>query len=96
VSKPKSFVKLSNSDEKLDFWDVFKVDSLPDSFGSLKSLRKLSLLHSPIELLPESFGELSSLEELKLRCCEKLTALPESFGGVRNLLKDVGFGAVWS
>ena len=56
VSKPKSFVELSNSDEKLVFWDVFKDVILPDSFGSLKSLRKLSLLRSPIELLPESFG----------------------------------------
>lgn len=38
-----------------------KIISLPESFGELKTLRKLNINFNEIKLLPDSFGKLENL-----------------------------------
>lgn len=62
------------------------ISDLPETFGSLSSLRKLSINSDEygLENLPESFGNLYSLQELKLSYAG-ISRLPDSFGNLYNL-----------
>ncbi|XP_067934863.1 uncharacterized protein [Watersipora subatra] len=81
---PEVVTKLTSLEE-LDLSNN-RINELPDSLGSLKSLRKLNLSGKPIEVLPESITSLSSLEELDLSWC-KINQLPESLGSLTLLRK---------
>jgi len=60
--------------------------SLPENFGILKNLQKLSLIGSSIVSLPESIGEIKELKELNLSN-NQLTSLPESFVNLTSITK---------
>jgi hypothetical protein len=61
-----------------------QLTSLPESFGSLSSLKSLSCYNNKLTSLPESFASLSSLEELW--CSNNsLTSLPLSLVNCINL-----------
>lgn len=60
---------------------------LPESIGSLKSLKELYLGDNLLTSLPESIGSLTSLKMLDLEDNE-LSSLPESFGSL-TLLKEL-------
>ncbi|XP_067932876.1 leucine-rich repeat protein lrrA-like [Watersipora subatra] len=79
---PEVVTKLTSLEE-LDLSN-HQINELPDSLGSLKSLKKLNLFGNPFEVLPESITSLSSLEELDLSRC-KISQLPESFIQLQKL-----------
>ncbi len=60
--------------------------SFPESFGDLKSLKKLIVLGNPLDSLPTSFGALQSLQDLRLSELS-LSTLPESIGALKALIK---------
>jgi len=55
---------------------------LPDSIGNLTSLESLILYRCPLTKLPDSIGDLNALRVLRINKCDKLTAVPESLGGL--------------
>ena len=57
---------------------------LPESIGTLKNLKELTLSFNHLKELPESIGNLLNLEILDLRHT-KLVKLPESIGNLINL-----------
>ncbi|MBS0653600.1 MAG: leucine-rich repeat domain-containing protein, partial [Verrucomicrobia bacterium] len=61
-----------------------RLKGLPESFGSLKLLQRLSLNNNQLERLPESFGNLQQLEWLSLTG-NQLEGLPNSFGNFQQL-----------
>ncbi len=65
----------------------FKI--VPEEIGNLSKLKELNLQASRITNLPDSIGQLSQLEVFKLGFCNKLEALPETFGNLTNLKKLV-------
>ncbi|CAM6089258.1 unnamed protein product [Calypogeia fissa] len=63
-----------------------KTRRLPKGFGSISSLRALSLVEFPLlETLPDDLGTLSSLERLTIEDWNMLESLPESLGQVSSL-----------
>ncbi|XVF37489.1 hypothetical protein REPUB_Repub20aG0012600 [Reevesia pubescens] len=60
-----------------------KIDSLPDSIGSLKHLRFLDISRNDISRLPKSITQLYHLQTLRLLRCRNLNELPE---GMKNLV----------
>ncbi|KAL2628772.1 hypothetical protein R1flu_013458 [Riccia fluitans] len=61
------------------------VDSLPQNFGLLSSLRILEMTRSSFDSLPDSFGQLCNLTRLKIIQCDQLLTLPETFGKLSKL-----------
>lgn len=61
-----------------------KINSLPESIGELRNLRKLMLENNRIGVLPEGIGNLKNLTDLDLRS-NHLTALPEEIGSLHAL-----------
>ncbi|MFX0063139.1 MAG: leucine-rich repeat domain-containing protein [Candidatus Hermodarchaeota archaeon] len=57
---------------------------LPESLGTLRSLKKLYLIHNKLQALPESVGNLVNLQRLDL-WVNKLQVLPETFGQLTQL-----------
>ncbi len=53
--------------EELDLSRTTSLKRLPEEIGDVRSLKKLNLAHSAIELLPSSTGKLLALQELRLR-----------------------------
>ncbi|CAI7844975.1 unnamed protein product [Closterium sp. NIES-53] len=68
--------------------------SLPESFGELANLDRLSISGCSRFRLPGSFPALSSLRELKVKRCQALSPLPGDFGQLHALeslvLEEVG------
>ncbi|CAI5465953.1 unnamed protein product [Closterium sp. Yama58-4] len=54
--------------------------NLPDSFGHLGSLKKITMYMLPLTELPESFPYLSSLKSLLMVGCREIRQLPANFG----------------
>ncbi|MFX1534436.1 MAG: leucine-rich repeat domain-containing protein [Promethearchaeota archaeon] len=57
---------------------------LPESLGTLRSLKKLYLIHNKLRTLPESVRNLVNLQRLDL-WVNKLQVLPETFGQLTQL-----------
>lgn len=53
---------------KLEELSLKGIKELPDSIGSLSSLKDLDVSHSPLIYLPDSFKKLTNLEYLNLAC----------------------------
>jgi len=64
--------------------DYNELESLPESFGDLENLNRLSLGGNILSSLPESIGNLKNLQFLNLYG-NNLTSLPESIGNLTNL-----------
>ncbi|CAI5518278.1 unnamed protein product [Closterium sp. Naga37s-1] len=68
--------------------------SLPELFGELANLDRLSISRCSRFFLPGSFPALASLKELKVKRCEALSPLPGDFGQLQVLeslvLEEVG------
>jgi Leucine-rich repeat (LRR) protein len=64
--------------------DNNELRSLPESFGNLIQLQRLSLRANQLTSLPETFGNLSQLQELRLEQ-NRLSSLPESLGNLTQL-----------
>jgi len=63
-----------------------KLQTLPDIFGHLSSLRFLNLSRcSTLQQLPQSFFELQSLKGLDLSFCSGIEEITESFGRLYSL-----------
>lgn len=85
-----------NSLSKLAYLDLFftylkgsnfipdETVEIPESIGSLKSLKSLNLSRNKLKSVPESIGSLASLEYLDLSHNE-LDSVPESIGSVKYL-----------
>ncbi len=61
-----------------------RIETLPESVGSLKSLKKLDLAYCYLKNLPAQIGELSNLEELSLQFNE-LEVLPLELNNIESL-----------
>ncbi|KAF5838175.1 hypothetical protein DUNSADRAFT_3300 [Dunaliella salina] len=61
-----------------------KLEDLPSSLGSLRSLRHLDASHNNLEVLPARFSELTSLVTLKLNH-NRLFCLPQGIGSLTSL-----------
>lgn len=62
------------------------LESLPEEFCDLESLKHLELRHcSRLRFLPDSFSKLTNLEHIDLSKSFHLQMLPYSFGDLRNL-----------
>ncbi len=61
---------------ELDLTEVVIEQSLPESIGRLKKLKKLKMGYMQLSTIPDSIGNLTELEELQLHKNE-LTSLPE-------------------
>jgi len=61
------------------------LNTLPEFFSDIKSLKVLRLDYNKLRNLPDSFCNLSSLQDLNL-CHNLLMALPESFGNLSSLI----------
>ncbi|MFX1253125.1 MAG: leucine-rich repeat domain-containing protein [Promethearchaeota archaeon] len=59
---------------------------LPESLGTLGSLKELSLIHNKLKTLPKSIGNLVNLQRLDL-WVNKLHVFPETFGQLAQLSK---------
>ncbi|MBD3197389.1 MAG: hypothetical protein GF317_20200, partial [Candidatus Lokiarchaeota archaeon] len=71
--------------EKLELYlDSYDLKTLPESIGTLTSLKELNLIANKITTLPESIGNLNALKELNLSA-NKITTLPESIGNLTSL-----------
>jgi len=66
----------------------YKLTTLPESIGNLKSLQALSLNSTLLKTLPESIGDLKSLKTLWLQV-QSISTLPESIGNLQSLQKLV-------
>lgn len=63
---------------------VGRLEVLPESFGSLHSLKRLDLMYAhSLKSLPESFGALVTLTHLSLKGCKSLPHVPDSFSSLR-------------
>ncbi len=62
------------------------LESLPEKFGIIENLQKLTINNSSIVSLPESIGELKELKEVNLSN-NQLTSLPESFVNLTSITK---------
>jgi hypothetical protein len=71
------------SDNSLDL-DGDKIESLPDSIGSLIRLKSLSISNNRLSILPDSIGNLTNLANLSTDG-NNLTSLPDSIGRLVNL-----------
>ncbi|KAF5823763.1 putative virus X resistance protein-like, coiled-coil [Helianthus annuus] len=60
------------------YFDLRRLETLPESICKLKHLRYLNLSNSDIEVLPESIMYLQNLQVLILSYCIELCKLPES------------------
>jgi Leucine-rich repeat (LRR) protein len=58
--------------------------ALPESFGNLRSLRKLNLHSNTLKVLPHAFGNLQSLQELDLHL-DWGAIFPHSFLNLQSL-----------
>ncbi|KAF8061911.1 RUN1 [Scenedesmus sp. PABB004] len=80
------------------------LEGLPESLGQLGALTKLVIdvaanphpeyepavfPPSPLTALPDSLGALTALASLRLRGCDRLSALPESIGGLGACLTEL-------
>ncbi|GLJ36132.1 hypothetical protein SUGI_0724850 [Cryptomeria japonica] len=74
--------------EELELWqDKQYIRKLLESFGQLRSLRRLSLCNfRELICLPESFGQLRNLKELNMSDCPKLFSLCRNFGQLKSLV----------
>ena len=77
--------------QEIDLMDASELGFLPESFGDLPSLRKLSIGghqgsgNKVLKQLPRSFSRLSSLEILCLDKCKELESLPSDIGKLKSL-----------
>jgi Leucine-rich repeat (LRR) protein len=63
-----------------------KLETLPDEFCHLQSLKHLELNHcSRLKQMPDSFGNLTNLQHILFLSLYSLEMLPDSFGNLRNL-----------
>lgn len=66
--------------------DDMHLETLPEEFCNLQSLKHLELNHcSRLKLLPDSFGNLTNLQHIMLLSLYSLERLPDSFGNLMNL-----------
>ncbi|XP_067940460.1 malignant fibrous histiocytoma-amplified sequence 1 homolog [Watersipora subatra] len=82
----RNFSKLTQLEE-LDLSNTSFPGGLPDVFGSLSNLRKLTLQGRKLDSLPKSFSKLTQLEELDLSNTSFPGGLPDVFGDLSNLRK---------
>ncbi|CAM6085893.1 unnamed protein product [Calypogeia fissa] len=68
----------------LSLCDIQGPTHLPESFGNLPQLKRLTLQCLELTTLPDSFGNLKALEHLALESVDILN-LPESFGELSSL-----------
>jgi Leucine-rich repeat (LRR) protein len=68
--------------EQIGLYWIDSLESLPESIGQLKNLKKLNLRNNKLKKLPESIGQLTKLEKLSL-ADNNLESLPESIGQMR-------------
>jgi len=64
----------------------FGLEELPEDFGQIEGLTKLTFKQNKLKSLPESFGELKDLRELDLSN-NQLTSLPDSFVNLTSITK---------
>jgi Leucine-rich repeat (LRR) protein len=86
---PKSIGQLKHLEKivlKPGNFSEMSLESLPEEFCDLQSLKHLELKHcSRLKFLPDSFWKLTNLEHIDLSKCLHLQMLPYSFGNLRNL-----------
>ncbi|CAM6092379.1 unnamed protein product [Calypogeia fissa] len=61
------------------------LQSLPESIGRLRSLRKLRIHCTNLGSVPEELGNLSDLEVLSFDSCWSIKSLPESLWHICSL-----------
>ncbi len=59
--------------------------TIPEGFGRLRKLERLSITKSFVEHLPESFGKLTKLREISLEDNPELASLPSTLGNLTRL-----------
>ncbi|KAH9287853.1 hypothetical protein KI387_031970, partial [Taxus chinensis] len=63
----------------------YEFQTLPNSIGSLRNLKKLVIAIASLKSLPDEFCLLLSLESLQICGCRHLSSLPSRFGDLTNL-----------
>ena len=86
VNLPENFGNLTKLDTIIINNNQYgnKLNKLPESFGQLKNLKYLDLMHMGLEELPESFSGLKNLNYLDLSL-NHISKLPENIGNLSNL-----------
>ncbi|KAF3784949.1 SUPPRESSOR OF npr1-1 CONSTITUTIVE 1 protein [Nymphaea thermarum] len=74
---PDSICRLSSL-EVLGLDNCNELCSIPEGLGDMKSLKKIDLSWTRIEVIPDSIGELTDLVELSLCWSKSLDSLPDS------------------
>lgn len=70
----------------LNLSNIYNLESIPESLGNLKSLRRLDIRWcSRLKSIPESVGNLKNLVELNISGCYDLESLPKGLGGLESL-----------
>jgi Leucine-rich repeat (LRR) protein/adenylate kinase len=83
---PKSIGQLKHLEKIVLRRCVDYMETLPDEFCQLQSLKHLELSYCrDLRYLPDSFGSLTSLQHVRLHSCNTLTMLPVSFGNLTEL-----------
>ncbi|EMO22497.1 leucine rich repeat protein [Leptospira santarosai str. HAI134] len=76
--------EIGNYQDLETLWLYTKVSKFPNSIGSLKNLKKLSIYSKKLTEFPIEICKLSNLEYLHIRT-EKINKLPEDIGNLTNL-----------
>ncbi|XP_049931899.1 disease resistance protein RPV1-like isoform X5 [Nymphaea colorata] len=84
---PDSICRLSSL-EVLGLDNCNELCSIPEGLGDMKSLKKIDLSWTRIEVIPDSIGELTDLVELSLCWSKSLDSLPDSICKLK-LLKSL-------
>merc|ERR1711924_492486 len=71
--------------QTLNCYICWQLQSLPPTFGDLKSLTVLDVAFTNIKELPEGIGGGTALQVLDLSYCEALESLPNSIGNCTAL-----------
>ncbi|KAA3472476.1 disease resistance protein TAO1-like [Gossypium australe] len=79
-----SFYKLKSL-STFDLEDCSRLEIFPEVMDTMEELYELDLRRTALKELPSSIGNLIGLESLRLKNCENLVCLPDSFYKLKSL-----------